>query len=107
MERDSDFVKPPGATTESPWGNIQHFDIRDAKRDEKEALKTKAWDLWLNCLSEREVAEQLGVDHKTVGKWCGEKSDELGISPPGATTDAPWGNVQHFDIWQSSNGHPS
>jgi hypothetical protein len=33
----------------------------DVERDEKEALQAKAWDLWLNCLSVRAVAECIGA----------------------------------------------
>lgn len=66
--------------------------LRDAKRDEKQAQKDKAWDLWLDCTSYRQAGETLGVDHKTIEKWCGEKADESGNSPPASR--------QHFDIWQ-------
>jgi hypothetical protein len=27
MELNSDFSKPPGATRDNEWGNVQHFDI--------------------------------------------------------------------------------
>jgi hypothetical protein len=46
----------------------------------------------------------MGVDHKTVSEWCGEKSNELGNSPPHATNDKPWGVVQHFDVWSFASG---
>ena len=73
--------------------------LREAKRDEKEANKAKAWDLWLDCLSYRQIGEEMEVDHKTVADWCGEKSDEYENSPPHATPGNPWGVVQHFDVW--------
>lgn len=65
--------------------------VRDARRDEKADQKTRAWDLWLDCLSYREVANHIGIDHKTVAEWCGEKADESGNSPPDSR--------QHFDVW--------
>ena len=65
--------------------------LRDAKRDEKAEQKAQAWDLHLNCLSARQIAAELDVDHKTVSTWCGEFSNDLGNSPPESR--------QHFDIW--------
>jgi hypothetical protein len=56
--------------------------LRDAKRDEKEQGKAKAWEMWLDCFSYRQVGEVLGVDHHTVAAWCGEKADASGNSPP-------------------------
>ena len=73
--------------------------LREAKRDEKEANKAKAWDLWLDCLSYRQIGEEMEVDHKTVADWCGEKSDEYENSAPHATRENPWGVIQHFDVW--------
>src|ERR1700676_2527862 len=46
----------------------------------------------------------MGVDHKTVSEWCGEKSDEYENSPPHATREDPWGVVQHFDVWSFASG---
>jgi hypothetical protein len=75
--------------------------LRDAKRDEKEERKARVWDLWLDCLSEREITDAAGVPQKTVNDWLSEKRiDPEFAQPPGATRDNPWGHVQHFDIWQ-------
>jgi hypothetical protein len=52
--------------------------LRDPKRDEKEEQKAKAWNLWLDCCSYRQIGEQLGVDHVTVSSWIGEKSSGVG-----------------------------
>jgi hypothetical protein len=52
-----------------------------------------------HCLSFREIAERIGVDHKTISGWCGEFPNGLENSPPGRSDKNPWGTVQHFDIW--------
>lgn len=65
---------------------------KDARADEKKAAQAKAWDLWLDCMSEREIAKVLEVDHKTVGAWVGESAQTCGNSPPESR--------QHFDVWQ-------
>jgi hypothetical protein len=71
---------------------------------EEGSRKAKAWDLWLNCLSYRQIGEEMNVDHKTVAEWCGEKSNKFENPPPGATHDKRQGVVQHFDVWSFSNG---
>lgn len=77
------------------WRSIQRWtkDARDAELAERQE---KAWDLWLDCLSERQVAEiVLGDDDKrpTVQKWL-DSFRQLAqfIQPPESR--------QHFDIWQ-------
>ena len=66
---------------------------KEARQGEKEAAQAKAWDLWLDCLSERQIAETVGVTQPTVGEWVKEKvkSDEF-FQPPESR--------QHFDVWQ-------
>jgi hypothetical protein len=71
--------------------------LRDAKRDEKDAQKAKAWDLWLDCLSEREIAEKVGVDQATAHRWIDAKPEESGFASPPESR-------QHFDVWSFSNG---
>ena len=79
---------------------------KDARKAEKEAQQAKAWDLWLDCLSDREIAEHVGVSHPTIGEWVEEKRGSAEIfQPPGQTTKDPqkpgyWGSIQHFDVWQ-------
>ena len=60
--------------------------------------------LWLDCLSYRQVSDEIRIDDKTVAAWCAEKSNELGNSAPHGTNDKPWGVVQHFDVWSFQNG---
>lgn len=65
---------------------------KDARKAEKDALQARAWDLWLDCWSERDVAAELGVTHPTISEWLdGKKSAFAGNLPP-----ASW---QHFDVW--------
>jgi DNA modification methylase len=73
---------------------------QDARKEEKDALKEKVWQLHLSCLSQRQISDDVGVTQPTVGSWVKENS-KLGIfyQPPGATASQPWGNVQHFDVW--------
>ena len=66
---------------------------KDARTAEKKAQQNRAWDLWLDCLSERETAEQLGVDQKTAHNWIKEFSANADFSLPPASR-------QHFDVWQ-------
>jgi hypothetical protein len=82
----------------------------DVERDEKEALQAKAWDLWLNCLSVRAVAECIGGTRPTVGAWVEEMRKLTGFfHPPGCENSNPKdpkyrGRVQPFDIWQFAYG---
>lgn len=75
--------------------------LRDAKRDEKAEQKAKAWDLWLNCRSYRDIAAAIDGDDATVGRWVDSFSNELGNEPPESR--------QHFDVWsfQTSTGDSS
>jgi hypothetical protein len=83
---------------------------KDARQTEKEALQARTWDLWLNCLSEREIADQVGVVYETAGNWVAKKRKDSEFSqPPGCESPDPknpkyWGRVQHFDAWQFQNG---
>lgn len=53
--------------------------------------KAKAWDEWLNCRSYRDIADEFGVDHKTIAEWCGEFSESADNSPPDPH--------MAFDVW--------
>jgi DNA methylase len=66
---------------------------KDAKKAEKDALKAKAWDLWLDCLSEREIEQIAGIDHVTASRWIVSKSAD-------AENETPPPSRQHFDLWQ-------
>lgn len=64
---------------------------KDARKAEKEAQQSKAWDIWLDCFEQKAIAENIGVDEATISRWLQErKSAEM--QPPASR--------QHFDIWQ-------
>jgi len=76
--------------------------VRDARRDEKQAMKDGAWDRWLNCESQRQIAESVGVDQATVSRWVDAFSNDLDFASPPESR-------QHFDVWQfqTSDGESS
>jgi hypothetical protein len=42
---------------------------KDARKHEREQQQARVWDLWLDRLSERDVAAKIGVSHPTVSAW--------------------------------------
>ncbi len=64
--------------------------------------------LWLDCLTQDEIAAEMDAPRQTISKWLDAQNanlSEMGnpanrATPPGATEDRPWGNIAHFDIWQ-------
>ena len=50
--------EPPGATADLPWGHVQ---------------QAKAWDLWLDCREQQDIADEIGVSQPTVNGWLIEK----------------------------------
>lgn len=78
---------------------------KDARADEKRAMQDKAWDMWLNCEAQQNIADELNVDQKTISNWLGEMENIPKF------LEAPESR-QHFDVWSfhtSSNnaGTPS
>jgi predicted XRE-type DNA-binding protein len=66
---------------------------KDERQAEKRAIQERAWDLYLNCFSQREIAESIGVSQPTVKEWLDRKSADADfLSPPESR--------QHFDVWQ-------
>jgi hypothetical protein len=65
----------------------------EARKSEKDEQKSKAWDLWLDCLTQDEIAEQVGVPRPTIASWIVEnrKSADFNNAPE---------SRQHFDVWQ-------
>jgi transposase len=37
---------------------------------------------WLDCLSEREIAETVGVDHSTISRWVLQKRNDPDLQQP-------------------------
>ncbi len=65
---------------------------KDARQAEKAEQQAKAWDLWLDCLSEHDVADAIDVPRTTVQSWLDEqrKSADFVRAPE---------SRQHFDVW--------
>lgn len=71
--------------------------VRDWTKDERQAeereRKEHAWDLHLDCWSQVQIADEIGVDQKTVSNWLGKMNEGAEfLEPPAAR--------QHFDVWQ-------
>ena len=52
--------------------------------------KARAWDLWLDCLTQQAIAGEIGVPQQTVSDWLTEigKRSDFG-KPRGSTAAAP------------------
>jgi hypothetical protein len=65
----------------------------DPKRFNNAPPSRQHFDIWLDCHTQKEIAEAVGVDHSTVQRWLVAK-----------TADAEFATApksrQHFDIWQ-------
>jgi hypothetical protein len=73
---------------------------KDARKEEKQALQEKVWQLHLACLIQRQIGDATGVPVQTLNGWLSENRQLTFFGqPPGATPSQHWGNVQHFDVW--------
>jgi hypothetical protein len=70
------------------------------RQKEKEEKETKAWEIWLDCWSERAIGEEIGVAHETVSNWLAKKRQMPEFSQPPAS-------LQHFDIWDFAKLDPT
>lgn len=72
---------------------------KDARKAEKEEQQGRAWDLWLDCNSERSIADALGITHPTVGDWLeGKRNSAEFFQAPESR--------QEFDVWRfQMNSH--
>ena len=64
---------------------------KDARKAEKEQQKAKALDLWLDCLSERDVADRVGVTQPAINEWVKEFRNTAESYQPDP--------IQTFDVW--------
>lgn len=63
---------------------------KDARKYEKDQLRAKAWDLWLDCQEQKVIASSVAVDEATISRWLQDgRSAEM--QPPESR--------QHFDVW--------
>jgi hypothetical protein len=65
---------------------------KDARKAEKEVMQATAWDLWLDCNTQEQIADVVGVTQPTAREWIIDfrKSAESYTAP---------GSRQHFDVW--------
>ncbi len=54
--------------------------VKDIVDKIDDARKVKAWELWLACCTEDEIAEMLKVAQKSINQWISVKKQELGKS---------------------------
>lgn len=63
---------------------------KDARADEKKAAQAKAWDLWLDCWDQKEIAAEIGVSEGTISEWFSSRK---------TAESEPPDSRQHFDVW--------
>lgn len=66
---------------------------KDVRRAERQQQQDRAWDRWLDCRSDREIGEEMGIADRTISEWLREKRNSADFA------QAPESR-QHFDIWQ-------
>jgi hypothetical protein len=73
---------------------------KDARKEEKQVMQEKVWQLHLSCLSQRQITDATGVPVQTINGWLSDFG-QLSIfgQPPSRTDAQPWGSIQHFDVW--------
>jgi hypothetical protein len=86
-ERIADLAKLFGVSRDA----VERW-TKDARAEEKRAVQDRAYDLWLDCYSQRDIAEIIGreypafegVTHPTIAEWTGKKSASAENLPPGS-----------------------
>jgi hypothetical protein len=66
---------------------------KDVRKEERRQQQSKAFDLWLDTRSLRDIAKEIGVHHDTIDEWVSEKRNHAEFRQPPESR-------QHFDIWQ-------
>ncbi len=46
---------------------------KDARKAEKDAAQARAWDLWLDCHDQDEIAAELDIGEATISRWFQER----------------------------------
>jgi hypothetical protein len=69
---------------------------KEARADEKREQQERAFDLWLDCRTQQEIADELAIPQQTVSGWITE-------SGKSAVFGEPPESRQHFDVWQFQN----
>lgn len=75
---------------------------KDARKSEKKEQQDKAWDLWLDCQSYRDIATDLDISKSEVERMVSHERKS-------ADTGQPPKSRQHFDVWsfQTAAGESS
>lgn len=68
---------------------------KDARAAEKAERQAKALDMWLDCHTQQEIADEIGVEQPTIHNWI------INFEKDFRSYNAPESR-QHFDIWQFS-----
>lgn len=55
-------------------------------------LRARAWDLWLDCLTQQAIADEIGVAVGTINGWLSDSQSVGNLNDPPESR-------QHFDIW--------
>jgi hypothetical protein len=66
---------------------------RDARAAEIAEQHALAWDLWLDCYTQEEIAAEVGVTQPTISGWLIKFGKSAEFYKPPVTR-------QHFDIWE-------
>jgi DNA modification methylase len=66
--------------------------VSGARQDERKATQDRAWDLWLNCRTQQQIADELGVPQRTAADWLAKRERDSDFANPPASR-------QHFDVW--------
>lgn len=68
---------------------------QEEREQEKKDKRAKAWDMWLNCVSLRDIAVQLLGDEEkksTIERWVSQNGQMSEMGQPPAS-------LQTFDVW--------
>lgn len=78
---------------------------KDARAIEKKAQQDKAWDLHLDCLTQREIADAVRVAVMTINDWIGVRKSAFAENrtPPTPASTSTCGSSQRSIKTQGSN----
>lgn len=65
---------------------------KNARAEEKRAQQDKAWDMWLDCHTQEEIAAAIVVTDQTIKNWNSNSAQLPEFREPPESR-------QHFDIW--------
>lgn len=82
----------------------------EARSDEQQTKRDRAWDLWLDCWTQTAIGDDIDESQRTVSNWIENlESDSRFSRPPGSARGTEpgdsgyWGCIQHFDVWSFQN----